>query len=167
MGRPGRPRLTRWELPTAEDCSALQAPARGLLSTRGPPRFEVIRDLRRLPGVGAGEATRPPCNSNSAWRTSAANWPWSLQKTLSARNSKVHPERHNAGRLGSSWRAHPDGAWHHHGPAICTGAITTAAPVSTLGAAESKILGVLVFQTTRFLTPTKHPALPLPPTPSR
>ena len=74
-------RLAAWENPADEALmpfrkitALFKRPLAVFYLPEAPPRFAVMRDLRRLPETGARRYSTRPFNSKSARRTSAANW---------------------------------------------------------------------------------------------
>jgi hypothetical protein len=85
-------RLTAWEDPTSDEAPSIPQLRKLPPSSTAPSRSSTCAKSRRASRlcatcgdfpVQAREATRQPCNSKSAVRTSAVNWPWSLRQTLS------------------------------------------------------------------------------------
>jgi transcriptional regulator with XRE-family HTH domain len=84
-------RLAAWEEPANEDAPSIsqlrkiaalfKRPLAVLYLEEAPPRFEVMRDLRRLPGVGA-RSYSPAVQLEIRAQMSAESWRWSLRPTL-------------------------------------------------------------------------------------
>ena len=83
-------RLAAWEDPTSDDAPSVpqlrklaalfKRPLAVFYLREAPPQFEVMRDLRRLPGTGVRHYSQRS-NWKFVLQMSAANWRWSLQRT--------------------------------------------------------------------------------------